>query len=141
MELRQFLTDAYPQVRSVRAEQYPPPQAGVIAQQVAGMAQIAMVALFLGGEKIFQAFGAPTPPWYHSVAENKFMTFGMVWMANNVAASMVATGAFEIVVDGQLIYSKLETGRLPSAGQIISGMSRLGLETEQKDKYLGGRDF
>ena len=101
------------------------------------MAQVACVALLLGGEKVFQLFGAATPGWYHSVAENKMMAFGAVWMANNVAAQMVATGAFEIVVGDRTIYSKLETGRLPNAKDVIDGLKRVGLTTPLEAKYLG----
>ena len=64
------------------------------------------------------------------------MTFGIVWMANNVAAQMVATGAFEIVVNGELVFSKLQTGRLPSAAEIVDGMARLGLTSEKAQASL-----
>mmetsp|Transcript_24993 Transcript_24993/g.77084 ORF Transcript_24993/g.77084 Transcript_24993/m.77084 type:complete len:104 (-) Transcript_24993:179-490(-) len=100
------------------------------------MAQIAIMILFLGGEKVFQLFGAPTPAWFGPVMENKMMTFGIVWMANNVAAQMVATGAFEIVVNGELVFSKLQTGRLPSAAEIVDGMARLGLTSEKAQASL-----
>ena len=63
--------------------------------------------------------------------------FGCVWMANNVAAGMVATGAFEIVVGDRTIYSKLETGRLPNAKDVIDGLRRVGLTTPLEAKYLG----
>ena len=62
--------------------------------------------------------------------------FGCVWMANNVAAGMVATGAFEIVVGDRTIYSKLETGRLPNAKDVIDGLRRVGLTTPLEAKYL-----
>ena len=109
---------------------------GVFAAQAAGMAQVACVALLLGGEKVFQLFGAATPDWYHGVAENKMMAFGAVWMANNVAAQMVATGAFEIYVNGNIAYSKLETGRLPTAGDIVKGMERYGFTTDMKARFV-----
>ena len=138
LELRKFLEDTYPaQIGSISAEQYPPPPLGVLAMQVAGLAQIACVALLLGGEAIFRFLGAPTPDWYRAVAENKMMTFGAVWMANNVAAQMVATGAFEIVADGRVAYSKLETGRLPTAGDIVAGMARVGFESPEAARYVG----
>ena len=137
LELRKFLEETYPQIGTISAEQYPPPPMGVLAMQIAGLAQIACVVLLLGGESIFKLVGAPVPDWYKVVAENKMMTFGAVWMANNVAAQMVATGAFEIVADGQVAFSKLETGRLPSAGDIVAGMARLGLESPEAAKYVG----
>jgi len=101
------------------------------------MAQIATLALMIGGEGVFRLFGAPTPNWYGGFKENKMFAFGCVWMANNVAAGMVATGAFEIVVGDRTIYSKLETGRLPNAKDVIDGLKRVGLTTPLEAKYLG----
>jgi len=142
LELRKFLEDTYPgQIGHISAEQYPPPRMGVLAMQAAGLAQVACVALLLGGDKVFQLLGTPTPDWYAAVAENKMMTFGAVWMANNVAAQMVATGAFEIVVDGAVAYSKLETGRLPSAGDIVKGMASVGIEAENARRYIAEDEF
>ena len=89
------------------------------------MAQIATLALMIGGEGVFRLFGAPTPNWYGGFKENKMFAFGCVWMANNVAAGMVATGAFEIVVGDHTIYSKLETKkhlvgtRIKVMGQVV----------------------
>mmetsp|Transcript_9261 Transcript_9261/g.23573 ORF Transcript_9261/g.23573 Transcript_9261/m.23573 type:complete len:111 (-) Transcript_9261:173-505(-) len=92
------------------------------------MAQLATVALLLGGEKIFSLVGLGTPSWYHVVAENKMMTFGVVWMANNFANQLIATGAFEIEVDGVPVYSKLDTGRLPTVKDIVDGFHAVGLD-------------
>ena len=93
--------------------------------------------LMIGGEGVFRLFGAPTPNWYGGFKENKMFAFGCVWMANNIAAGMVATGAFEIVVGDRTIYSKLETGRLPNAKDVIDGLKRVGLTTPLEAKYLG----
>mmetsp|Transcript_16749 Transcript_16749/g.67582 ORF Transcript_16749/g.67582 Transcript_16749/m.67582 type:complete len:116 (-) Transcript_16749:514-861(-) len=96
---------------------------------------MACVVLMLGGDKVFQLLGMPQAPgWVATLNENKMMTFAAVWMANNVAAQMVATGAFEIYVDDRLVFSKLETGRLPTASDIIKGLARLGLEAEKKPR-------
>ena len=52
-------------------------------------------------------------------------------------ACPLATGAFEIVVGDRTIYSKLETGRLPNAKDVIDGLKRVGLTTPLEAKYLG----
>ena len=101
----------------------------MLAVQVAGLAQIATIVLLVGGEGVFNLIGVhPVPDWYKTVAENKMLTFGAVWMANNVAAQLVATGAFEIEVNGLLVFSKLEKGRLPNLHDIHNGLQQLGLE-------------
>mmetsp|Transcript_24999 Transcript_24999/g.77184 ORF Transcript_24999/g.77184 Transcript_24999/m.77184 type:complete len:108 (+) Transcript_24999:606-929(+) len=78
------------------------------------------------GDKIFSWLGiAPVPAWFQTLNDNKMMTFAAVWMANNVAAQMVATGAFEIYLDDTLVFSKLHTGRLPTAGDITGAFKPL----------------
>ncbi|AAZ11202.1 hypothetical protein, conserved [Trypanosoma brucei gambiense DAL972] len=57
------------------------------------------------------------------------MVVGAGFMMNMVASSLLQSGAFEVYLNGSLIYSKLETGAVPTAEtladhilrQIISG--------------------
>ena len=63
------------------------------------MAQIATLALMIGGEGVFRLFGAPTPNWYGGFKENKMFAFGCVWMANNVAAGILSERNFFISPD------------------------------------------
>lgn len=108
-----------------------------MAAQIAGMAQLATVAVLLGGEKIFSLIGMAQPPaWYHVVAENKIMTFGTVWFANSLANKLIATGAFEIFLDDQPVYSKLETGRLPTIRDIVTGFQQYGLDMKGPSQQL-----
>lgn len=100
-----------------------------MATQIAALLQVMALVLVLGGEKVFQFMGVATPQWYGFVAENKLMTFGMVWMLNNFAAQMVATGAFEIYLDDHVVFSKLETGRLPTIPELVSGLEGRGLKS------------
>mmetsp|Transcript_25280 Transcript_25280/g.81759 ORF Transcript_25280/g.81759 Transcript_25280/m.81759 type:complete len:107 (-) Transcript_25280:133-453(-) len=73
------------------------------------------------GDKVFSFFGVTQiPPWFQTITDNKLMTFAAVWVANNLAAQTVATGAFEIYLDDTLVFSKLNTGRLPTASDILN---------------------
>lgn len=128
--MRQFLEEKYAgSLGAVDAVQYPPHPMGVVAVQIAGVTQMALIVLMIGGTNVFKMLGvAPVPEWYQVIADNKILAFGSVWMGNNVAAQLVATGAFEIEVDGVLVFSKLETGRLPDVNDIHSAMRRLGLQ-------------
>ena len=40
---------------------------------------------------------------------------------------MSATGAFEVEVDGVMVYSKLESGRMPTARDLVEGFEKVGL--------------
>ena len=48
--------------------------------------------------------------------------------ANGLVGNLMATGAFEISYNGEQVYSKLETGRMPSLPELLDGLKRAGLE-------------
>ena len=128
VELQKFLERRYPQLAGeMRAETYPPPPWAMHLVQLTGLLQLFVILLLLLGDKVFTLVGAPTPEWYKHVEQNKMMTFGMVWMLNSFAAQAVATGAFEVLLDGELAFSKLERGHMPSADDIVAGLEKLGL--------------
>ena len=47
------------------------------------------------------------------VKDNKTMVFFALFMINTFGANQLSTGAFEIYFNGDLIYSKLNTGVMP----------------------------
>ena len=68
----------------------------------------------------------PTHP--PSYPQNKLQTFGIIFLANTLAASLTATGAFEVTYGGELVFSKLAAGRMPSADEILQRMNELMIE-------------
>ena len=48
------------------------------------------------------------------------MAFCGVFFMNSMANSLTTTGAFEVLLDGEVVYSKLETGRMPNGRQVRS---------------------
>ena len=44
----------------------------------------------------------------------------MYFLCNTIEQQLMATGAFEITMDGQHLWSKLESGRLPSLPELFS---------------------
>lgn len=87
-----------------------------------------MVFVFMG-PKIFGLLGSPVPDWAAWMQNNKMSTVAAVMLLNSFAQAACQTGAFEIMYDGQLVYSKLETGKMPSIELILRGLQRAGLET------------
>lgn len=41
-------------------------------------------------------------------------TFAFIFLANTLAASMTATGAFEVLYGEEVVFSKLAMGRMPT---------------------------
>jgi hypothetical protein len=58
------------------------------------------VLLLLLGSSIFSSLGVPEPAFYKAMKDNQAMTIVALFMLNNLGNSFLATGAFEIFVDG-----------------------------------------
>lgn len=87
-----------------------------------------VLLILLTGNKIFELFGVPVPSWYSGVQENKMMTMvGVFFLGNMIESSLLSSGAFEVTVNGEPVWSKLETGYMPSMEHLISVIDdRLG---------------
>lgn len=79
------------------------------------MLQVVVVALALGGDSIFAMIGLQHPRFYTEyIKPNKVQSCLIAWIAGNlIGGNLMSTGAFEIFYDGNLLFSKLSTGRLP----------------------------
>lgn len=90
---------------------------------------MAMFALVLMGDQIFASIGIPTPDFVKKMQESKWMYgVGVFFIGNNLRASMLQTGAFEIKIDGELVYSKLATGTMPTMHDIKSIFASYDIE-------------
>jgi len=86
------------------------------------MAVIAMVVLnfnpwsYLGADT-----AGPTPSLVTWAMENKIyaclMTF---FLCNMVETQLISSGAFEVTVNGEKVWSKLETGGAPQPGTLVN---------------------
>jgi len=112
---------------SVTGELYPPPPLASFLAQVFGILQIVGMAVIVLGDTFFNLLGFAEPPAFYKeyVAENKVQVFLGLFLANAYISSFTATGAFEVYFNDTLVYSKLETGRMPNLQQIIGGIESL----------------
>ena len=64
------------------------------------------------GDAIFSAVGVPCPEFLKSLQENKLMysILGFFVFAQ-ISTSLRSTGAFEISINDDLVWSKLQTGK------------------------------
>jgi selT/selW/selH-like putative selenoprotein len=70
--------------------------------------------------------GSPYPGWYLKIREQKFMFGIMGWVLGNaIIGSLTQTGAFEILVDNRLVFSKLATNQLPTVDVVFEAVDRL----------------
>ena len=73
---------------------------------------------------IFSSIGTEPPELVKKMMENKMHTVLMLFLVSSFAQKLLVTGAFEISYNGNLIFSKLETGQVPSGPMIENVLNK-----------------
>lgn len=84
-------------------------------------------AFVLFGESIFSVLSMQQPAWFGWAKEHRLLLAGALFLVYMYTQSLLATGAFEIYVRGELTYSKLVTGRMPSLTEVLELLEARGL--------------
>lgn len=130
--LKNFVESKYPEfIGNVYGEVYPPHPINIFIAQLASYVWFAGIALMFGGHIIFEQLGMPTPDFVVQLNNNKLGAFMGLFVMNSLANSLIATGAFEIYVNDELIFSKLQARRFPTGDELIAAFNALGY----KDAY------
>jgi selT/selW/selH-like putative selenoprotein len=129
--LQKFLEDTFPELSGkITGGNYPPPPIIEILLKILSGVQLFAMALIVFGDRVWTSMlrFRQVPSWYYPIKAYGFQ-FGVAlfFVIPNILNHYVVTGAFEILVDGELAYSKLETGRLPTAGDILAVFEKVGL--------------
>lgn len=128
--MKHHLEGNYPELRNkIEGGNYPAPQYAEIMVKVTSAVQFGTIALALMGDTIF---GANPPGFVHHINENRVALLGGGFVLNSWAQTKMASGAFEIYLNGQLIFSKLKVGRLPTQEELSAAMSAHGLFPDEK---------
>ena len=89
---------------------------------------MSLIFIVCMGEYIFSAIGIPVPQVLKDAQENKWTwLISLFFIGNGVASALKQTGAFEIYVDGNLVFSKLESGDMVNAYQLQAIFEPLGV--------------
>mmetsp|Transcript_14288 Transcript_14288/g.34826 ORF Transcript_14288/g.34826 Transcript_14288/m.34826 type:complete len:116 (+) Transcript_14288:153-500(+) len=94
---------------------YPPTYLNQLLSQLCFYALFGIIALMFVGDNLFKSFEFPLGArLVEHMKTNFYATMMVAFFLNMAAQQLVATGAFEISIDDELVFSKLDTGRLPS---------------------------
>jgi len=105
---------------SVVGENYPPPPAKVLLTRIISIVKMVLLVCLLFGQNPFILINIPTPSAYSWALQNKMYACLMIFFfSNSLESYLMSTGAFEISVNDVPLWSKLETGRLPSANEFV----------------------
>jgi selT/selW/selH-like putative selenoprotein len=104
---------------NIQVTNYPVDPVYTLIVQLVGYVQMLVYAMLFFGEPILRVLGfTETPQWIQSIQNNKMQAVIMTFLFASFAQKLLVTGAFEIIFDDNLIFSKLETGMVPSGAQI-----------------------
>jgi len=104
----------------VVGENYPPPPTKALIARILSMVKMALLVCLIFGQNPFLLLNIPTPAVYSWALNNKMYACLMIFFfSNSIESSLISTGAFEISIDDVPLWSKLETGRLPSANEFV----------------------
>lgn len=113
------LQEKYPDV-TILGDNYPPPIFRMQLAQVLGIGKLILIVLIIGNINPFVTLGLDTPSVYNWFLQNKMYSCMMVYFLSNVLeGQLISTGAFEIAFNDVPVWSKLETGRVPSPPELF----------------------
>ena len=108
----------------------PPPPMVELLLKLLNLIQLGGLLLVVLGRNAFSLLGLAQPPrWYSTVEKNGVQIAIFVYLLlPQILAKYLVTGAFEIELDGNTIYSKLKMGRLPQYADLMEPLVSAGLQ-------------
>ena len=79
----------------------------------------------------------PVPAVLATLQNNKMQTVLFLFFVSSFSQKLLVTGAFEVSYNGQLIFSKLESGQVPS-GPMIEDMLNRVMRLQQRQQVTAG---
>jgi selT/selW/selH-like putative selenoprotein len=106
---------------AVEGELYPPPYFNALASQLLSYTFYLGLFLVVLGDWFFTNVIAfePALKLVRFLKNNQLLTMVALMGCNMIAANLLSTGAFEVFYNGQLVYSKLQTGQPPDINFLL----------------------
>lgn len=109
----------YPNI-AVMGESYPPPPIRALLARILSTVKIILLVCLLFGQNPFLFLNVSTPKIYQWALQNKMYACLLIFfISNSLESYLMSTNAFEISIDDVPLWSRLETGRLPSNNEFI----------------------
>ncbi|CAD5234893.1 unnamed protein product [Bursaphelenchus xylophilus] len=119
----QLLKEKYPGVQ-IEGGNYPPSYPKALGAQIIGLGKIVVIVCIILGKDPFPALGMQTPGFFNWMLGNKLSACMMLFIfSNSIENMLMSTGAFEIYVGKELVWSKLESGRVPSPAELVQSIN------------------
>lgn len=113
------LQQKYPDLH-IQGDNFPPGSVRLLISQILGYAKLILIGLIIGGQNPFVWLNMQTPSLWNWASQNKMYACMMIFFISNaIEGQLISTGAFEISFNDVPVWSKLETGRIPSPQEIF----------------------
>ena len=113
-------------VGNIHGGNYPPSAQAKLIATITNYLWFGGLGLVFLGESLFSSLQIPEPAWFEYAKNNKMSTLAVLFVINSVGHNMLSTGAFEIYVNDQLVFSKLALKKLPDAHDLAVALASAG---------------
>ena len=114
-------------IDNVTVDDYPINPTKKLMGTLVGYSHWAIMLLLMFGDKILPAMGVTPPPIYYKLKEKQWMVIiGSYFLTNQLSSYLLNSGAFEVYLNGEQIYSKLSSKQLPDP-LLIAGIVKSSL--------------
>ncbi|NXW63504.1 SELT protein, partial [Eurystomus gularis] len=118
-EYMRVISQRYPDIR-IEGENYLPQPIYRNIASFLSVFKLVLIGLIIVGKDPFAFFGMQAPSIWQWGQENKIYACMMVFFLSNMIENQcMSTGAFEITLNDVPVWSKLESGHLPSMQQLV----------------------
>lgn len=133
-DLARFLEQNFPELQGhITGGLYPPPPIAIFLNNILSFVQLIAIGwMIVGGDKLLKLIGYKNqlPSFYYTLQQNPMPIIMFVFL---LAPSMISKfqnkGAFEIYLNDQLLFSKLENGYFPTANYLLQAFKNAGLKS------------
>lgn len=126
--VKSFLERQFIGIDEITGDAFPAPAYKQLIASITSSLWIIGIILVVFGEGIFNLLQVRPPGWYDLIKNNKMSVLFGLFVLNNIGNQMLATGAFEIYLNGDVIHSRLESGDFPTVDGLIAVLNRHGIQ-------------
>lgn len=130
--MKGWLESSFPELRgNVTGGNAPVPPTIELLLKIMTVFQFMGILFAVMGDGVFRFIGMPrAPSWYTNVVMKNSVPImiGLFLILPQILNGYVVSGAFEVMLDGgNVIFSKLATGRMPQGDDLIAPLTKAGL--------------
>eukprot|EP00347_Sterkiella_histriomuscorum_P011547 403372038 len=113
LQVKKYIEQSAPEV-IVTGGEFPPGPTKTLLAQVFSFVQMGFILFIFMGDALFRALNKPVPELYTRISQNKWgWVIGTWFIGGQLQGALLQTGAFEILVNDNLEFSKIASGRMP----------------------------